>query len=327
MMAADDFKDTIQEGVTGMDAKKQKIQRWATDPFCPIDWRFQDARNLAAGKRTNWADEGDALVIETAAYLQAMGSAASGPERVAVRARWPFIRAASELAEKVSLQRAEIQSRLLAGQTDEQIAEKCQVRPELVDCYEKLYFSVRHRLRAVDNLMKHAIGPGVHQGFGNNELAQFWGWCALVGGVVALDFLVDRLRDVLGADEQPTLLAYMDRRVPLAVQSFVAALALPFTEQMAGVWSECHSRLRKTKGGAAHLDERDTERRVLIRLAKAHLSGRPLPLKPVAAPPTSSEVTTGAAIGKRTASNAKRRRSPSLVDVNVLMAEMGVGAK
>ena len=77
----------------------------------------------------------------------------------------------------------------------------------------------------------------------------------------------------------------------------------------------------------AHMEERDIERRVLIRLAKAHLSGKPLPIKPVAAAPKSSEATTGTANGKRTASNATRRKSPSLGDVNVLLAEMGVGAK
>jgi hypothetical protein len=311
----------------GMAAKKQKIQRWATDPFCPIDWRFQDAGNLAAGKRLNWADDDDSLVVECAAYLKAMGSAASGPERVAVRARWLFIRAASELAEKGSLQRAEIQSRLLAGQTDEQIAEKCQVRPELVACFEQLFCAVRHALKATDYLITRTVGRAVQDGFKNDQVGEFWNWCALAGGVVALDFLVDRLRDVLGVDDQPTLMAYLGRRVPLPVQGFVAAHVLPFNEQMAGVWTECHSRVKKTKVSDADMEDRDIERRVLIRLAKAHLAGKRLPIKPVTVAPKSTEATTGTANGKRTACNAKRRKAPSLGDVNVLMAEMEVGAK
>jgi len=310
-----------------MDAKKQKIQRWAIDPFCPIDWRYQDARNLAAGKRTNWADDDDSLVVDCAEYLKAMELAAAGRERVAARARWPLIRAACELAEDSGLQRAEIQAWLLAGQTDEQIAEKCHVRPELVDCFERLFFSVRHCLRATDYLHMRSLGWGVFEGFGNNEVAQFWGWCALAGGVVVLDFLVDQLRDVLGADEQPTLLAYMNPRIPLPVRGFVAAKVLPVTEQMVGVWSECHTRLLKTKGSAADMEDRDIERRVLIRLAKAHLAGKPLPIKPVTVAPKSTAATTGTGKGKRSASNVKRRRTPSLGDVKVLMAEMGIGAQ
>lgn len=306
---------------------QHEIERWRYDPFVPLNWRFQDATNLAADKRMKWAHADDSLVGDCAAYLQAVDSATTGRERVAVRARWPLIHAASELANDTGLRRVEIQARLLAGQTDEQIAERCRVQPEVVACFEKLYFSVRHRLRAIDNLMKHAIGPGIHQGFGNNEVAQFFGWCALAAGPIAVDLMVERLRDVLRPGEQPTLAAYFRRRVPLAVQGFVAAHTLPFTEQMAGVWTECHSRLKKTKGSDAAVENSDIERRVLIRLAKAHLAGLPLPIKPLTTAPKSSRPAKGSRNQEQPASNTKPRRFPPPGDLKRVLVEMGLGAE
>ena len=158
--------------MTDMEAQHE-IERWRYDPFVPLNWRFQDATNLAAGKRMKWAHAEDSLVGDCAAYLQAMDSATTGRERVAVRARWPLSHAACELAEGTSLRRAEVQARLLASQTDEQIAERCWVQPELVDCFERLHFAVRRALKATDYLVMQTVGRAVHEGFKNDQVAEF----------------------------------------------------------------------------------------------------------------------------------------------------------
>ena len=148
-----------------MDAKKRKIQRWAIDPFCPIDWRFQDAKTWQrANGRTgrmptiHWSSD-------CAEYLKAMDSrqpAANGlpcgplavdPSRVRVGRR---LQPPASRESRLGCWPAKRTSRS---------PRSAECSPGTVDCFEQLFFSVRHRLRAIDCLMKQTIGPGVHQGF------------------------------------------------------------------------------------------------------------------------------------------------------------------
>jgi hypothetical protein len=152
---------------------------------------------------------------------------------------------------------------------------------------------------------------------------KFLSYCALTGGVVLLDHMVGRLRDVLGVGEKPTLLAYFDPHNPLLVQGFVAANVVPLNEQTAGVWTECRSRLSKACGnGPDDCVERDVVRRVLVRLAMAQLAGKPLPIRPLARSPKSAKATRGAARGKASASEKQARIARSMRDVEELLAEL-----
>lgn len=302
----------------------RKIHRWEFDPHCPLDFRFRDAQHLAESAPTQWADDDDSLVLDCAAFLRAVHAAETSRERVAARARFPLIRATVDFAEEHTLRRAEVQARLLAGQTDRQIAARCKIRPKLVGCFEQLHFAVRHCLRATDYLMIRAIGRGRWEGFRNDQVGEFWNWCALAGGVVAVDFFVDRLKDVLRPGEPPTLLAYFDRRIPLRVQGLVAAHAVPFNEQMDAVWNQCQSRLSNAKGDdAEYVLENDTQQRVLIRLARAHLTGKPLPIRPLDTAQKSPESPKVAVNRGGAASSPKTRRTPTLRDVEALLAAIG----
>lgn len=309
-----------------MDVENEAVRLWQYDPACPVNFRFRDAQHLAQGKPLKWAEPGDPLVRDCGEYLRTLNAATTSRERVAARARWPLIRATCDFAEENTLRRFEVQARLLGGQSDRRIAARCGVRPKLVGYFERLFFSVRHCLQATDYLIVQAVGPSRWEGFKNDQLAEFWSWCALAGGVVAVDFMVDRLRDVLRPGEKPTLLGYFDRRVSLPVQGFVAAHALPLDGQTAGVWAECQARLSQAKAkgdDGAYVLERDTQRRVLIRLACAHLRGKPLPIRPLAMA-TKSTTTKDGERTSRPSANAQTRRAPTLGDVETMLAEIGI---
>ena len=159
----------------------------------------------------------------------------------------------------------------------------------------------------------------------NNQLAKFLSWGALTGGLVAVDFFVARLKDVLRPGQKPMLLNYFDPRVPLAVQSLVAALAVPFNEQTASVWAKCQARLSDVKDDdAKHMAERDTQRWVFVRLARAHLMGKPLPIRPLATPSKSSKTSRGAGNRSGVSSGTKAQRPPTVKDIEALMVEMGI---
>lgn len=306
---------------------ERTIHRWACDPYCPVDFRFRDAQRLADGERTKWADEDDPLVIETGEFLQALNSATTARERVAARARWPLIQATIDLAEESTFRRAEVQARLLAGQSDRQIAARCGVRPKLVGHFERLHFAVRHALKARDYLVKHALGRDifVDQGFGNKEVAEFWGWCAIHGGVAVVDFMVERLRDVVAPGNEPTMMAYFDRRIPLVVQGFVASHALPYNEPMAAVWHACglRSSEARAKSDEDEFFERDIQRRVLVRLARHHFAGKPLPI-PLAAPePEKGKTAKGGEKQKKLVAKGNVKLLPTVMEVRRLAAEIG----
>jgi len=309
-----------------MQLEHKSIHRWAYDPFCPIDFRLQDAQCLAEGERTKWADEDDPLVLDCAAYLKALNAATTARERVSARARWPLIRATIDFAEENTFRGAEVRARLLAGQSDRQIAARCKVRPKLVGHFERLHFAVRHALKARDYLVKHALGRDifVDQGFGDKEVAEFWGWCAIHGGVAVVDFMVERLRDVVAPGNEPTMMAYFDRRVPLAVQGFVASHALPYNEPMATVWYTCglRSSEARAKGDEDEFFERDIQRRVLVRLARHHFAGKPLPI-PLAAPEPEKRAAKGGGKQQKPVSKSKVKLLPTVTEVRKLVQEIG----
>lgn len=122
---------------------------------------------------------------------------------------------------------------MLAGQSDRQIAARCKVRPKLVGHFERLHFAVRHALKARDYLVKHALGRDifVDQGFGDKEVAEFWGWCAIHGGVAVVDFMVERLRDVVAPGNEPTMMAYFDSAFHWPCRASSLAMLCPTTSR------------------------------------------------------------------------------------------------
>lgn len=94
---------------------------WRWDVFLPADWRAKDAARLAAGKETRWADDDDVYIAVYAGYLQALAAGTTEPPDEAA-AQLAVIRAACELAERNDPLKWEVQARLLARQTDEEIA-------------------------------------------------------------------------------------------------------------------------------------------------------------------------------------------------------------
>jgi hypothetical protein len=107
-------------------------------------------------------------------------------------AQYPEIHEAYQIFQEDGLCRAEMEARILAGQSDAEIAVHCDLTQEIVDIYEKLFFSVRHRTSPSDWLFKHTVGPPHFTGFKNHHLRQLWAWFALHG-------VPEVLEEVIGA--------------------------------------------------------------------------------------------------------------------------------
>ena len=122
--------------------------------------------------------------MDCAAYLAAAAAAHDEPEQAAVRHRWPWLAAAHAIVEQDGPRRWEVEAQLLAGQTDEAIGAQCDLPPDVVKCYETVFFSVRSRLGARMWVCNQVIGSGIHRGFSDDEVGPLWATYAYFGGPI-----------------------------------------------------------------------------------------------------------------------------------------------
>ncbi len=264
---------------TAIDEMSYDAPGW--DPCLPPNWRHLDAVKLADGTEPRWAMN-DAVILPCVEFYKALNAATDDREKAMVKCRWPAIAVAQETSEQDDPKRWELEARLLVGQSDEQIATRCHVPAEVVNWYEAVYFNVRPRLRAWGYLLNQAVGDGLHRGFRDNEVANFWAWVAIGGGPLVLERIVETFHSARQAGEPATLSVYLrpDAGVDPRIQAVVANSVLPHYGPGAEPWMEFR---RRIQDGAEADDEdrrallRERVRNDLVRCGRAFLANEPLP--------------------------------------------------
>jgi hypothetical protein len=207
----------------------EEVHRY--DPRLTPDHGWRSAQALARGGRDASAGRRPPEVREAAAYLRALGRAQDGRRRDAVRARWPDLAAADRLAVEGGPRNWEVQARILARQSDAEVAARCDLTSGAVGRYESLFFAVRDRLAAGDWVHVNAIRPGPGPWGTFHDLGQVWRTLGYHGGVWVLDLVVavtagrplpDWARGGPGADA-----AGREERLRLRCGLLVDALMLP----------------------------------------------------------------------------------------------------
>jgi hypothetical protein len=84
--------------------------------------------------------------------------------------------------------RSEAEARILAGQSDEEIAKRLSLSAESVFWFEAAFFQVRDRLASRDWVILKTIGPGIW--VGSPDVWSVWKAVAYFGGVAAMDSLI-----------------------------------------------------------------------------------------------------------------------------------------
>jgi hypothetical protein len=200
--------------------RARSYQHVRFDFFRPLDWRRLEAEKLAARQgRSRPVD--DPAVAALAAFAAA--------ERRSRRRRdeppeWARLREARGLWSDGGLLRAEVEARILAGQTDVEIAIEYGLVPEAVRWFEAAFFCVRDRLRARDWITGRVIG----RHFPPADPAPVWKLYAYWGGPLALDLvqsvMAGRPLPVVGRPAVNDDSAYADATVRFLVSLHVSAL-------------------------------------------------------------------------------------------------------
>ena len=251
------------------------------DPFLKPDWRRQYAHRLVYDDEPEWLS-GDLATLKYAAYLRGMTYGNGGREQSGVAYDWSAIQAAHAIAQQDDLRRWELQSRVLANQPVEEIADRIGMSPAEVNWFESLFFDVRVRLGAEMWIHTEVIGAGLWGGFQNAELGSLWASCGYYGGVSVLDAVVGAFHSARRPGEPAALNVYLraDAGIDRRIQAMVAGTILPPYGSTGQAWMVSHAWLLEAAATAdqdrrALLRERALD--WLVRCARAYLAGKPLP--------------------------------------------------
>ena len=107
--------------------------------FRALDWRWQEALRLVERGRRLLPGSADAETLAAARFARAWHRCATAVERRQCEQDWPSYSAAYDLYAQAGPQGWEIEGRLLAGQEDQAIAERCRLQPQTVRRYEALF--------------------------------------------------------------------------------------------------------------------------------------------------------------------------------------------
>ncbi|HCO24467.1 MAG TPA: hypothetical protein DIT97_16060 [Gimesia maris] len=182
------------------------------DPFTPPCWRWEVAEQLFNEPGLDKIPE-DRVTRDALTYLRTGDSS-----------QFPDIHTSRQIFVEDGLRRAELEARILVGQTDAEIAELCKYTPELVQVYADLFFCVRDFPKASDWKLRYAVGKPHFYGYQDHNLRQMWNWFGLTGESLVLNHVIQAYYDELRSDDEPTLSVYLrpSSSVDLRLQGVIA---------------------------------------------------------------------------------------------------------
>lgn len=141
---------------------------------------------------------------------------------------WAWKIATAEERTQANLLRADIEARILARSTDVEIAEKCDVKPAVVDNFANVFFGVRDRLDRQSYITHQVIGTQLHEGLRVSHFPVIWKLFAYYGGPIVLDALITTFTDPyrpgqasdMGAFIKATAMNDMMRQAMLAAKTY-----------------------------------------------------------------------------------------------------------
>lgn len=86
--------------------------------------------------------------------------------------------------------RCELEARLLARQTDDEIEGYCCLTKAAIAAFEKLFFNVRPRLEKPSYVVHVAVGDAMHDGLSATDYPELWRLFGYFGGPTLVDLMV-----------------------------------------------------------------------------------------------------------------------------------------
>ena len=104
----------------------------------------------------------------------------------------PMFWAHSIWADEKSPVRWAIEARVLAGESDEEIADKLGTKPDVIDAYINTFFDVREKLQHMDYILTVVLSEAVTRGLQERHYDLLWKMLGYCGGPHVLDATISR---------------------------------------------------------------------------------------------------------------------------------------
>lgn len=161
-------------------------------------WRWARACEIDAGghKTTRQIDGPDGFTwirraLRTKRHIERAANRPDAMYAAMLRDREMFW-AHSIWAEDKNQTRWALEARVLAGETNEQIAEKLGSDPGIIDAFVNVFFDVRSKMQHLDYVHTVILGDAVTRGLQERHYDLLWKMMALHGGPFVLDAIISR---------------------------------------------------------------------------------------------------------------------------------------
>ncbi|QDU09619.1 hypothetical protein [Gimesia aquarii] len=187
------------------------------NPFTPLNWRWEIAEQLFSEPDLDEIPEHQ-VTRDALTYL-----------KTGDRLKFPEIHTSHQIFQEDGLRRAELEARILVGQSDSKIAGFCNLTPAVVQVFADLFFCVRDFPGTSDWKLIKTVGKPHFRGYCNHNLRQMWNWFGLTGQSEVLNWVIQSYYDEFKPDDEPTLSVYLrpTSSVDLGLQALIAELAAP----------------------------------------------------------------------------------------------------
>lgn len=117
-----------------------------------------------------------------------------------------------------------IEARVVAGETDEQIADKLGTDPGVINAYVNVFFDVRGKLRHTDYVVNVIMGDAVARGLQERHYDLLWKLMGYHGGTLVLNAVINRFCPV-SRPENPENVSGFFQDFAISAMKYKAALA------------------------------------------------------------------------------------------------------
>ena len=210
------------------------------NPHRPPDWRWRRARFRVETKSRRQLRQDDDWTGRAKRFLRL----ATRDEAKAFRSD-PELGAAWHFSTGGGLKRAEVEARVLARQSPDEIAVACRLGTSVIKLYETLFFAVRDRLNAQSWVQHNVLGLKTWEPLEREDVKSVWRAFGYFYGPVSIAELINAVNHAellqIGLDAYLLPHSLLD----LGLKFLIAARRLPFVDKMCAAERRFMARLNQ----------------------------------------------------------------------------------
>lgn len=236
------------------------LQYHPDNPQRPVDWRWERARIIREQGNRFRDKNTDEWTKKALVFQRAYSKCENDYARYDLMCKMPSLYFAFNLrsttanaGKKVIGMKDEIEARLLADESPEEIADRVGCSAETIDYYEKLFFNVKDKLKYTTYILHQVIGPAIHRGLYEREHDLLWKLYGYFCGSRVIDALTTTFTNPIKPRTTKEVDAMLvdDTRETMRRKAAMAARTVPVNE---------HTQLAILQTYAQFLEiERDTD--------------------------------------------------------------------